>query len=88
MNSIKLRSLVLAIGSISPVLAYAEDTMFQFSLSDQSRWDYFSDQIMGGSEGKATLEQSNDQSVLRLTGSVSTANRGGFIQARTKLDTP
>lgn len=89
MNSIKLRALVLAIALISPALANAEDKILQFSLSDQSRWDYFSDQVMGGvSEGRATFEQSDDQPVLRLTGSVSTANRGGFIQVRTKLDTP
>jgi hypothetical protein len=88
MNLIKLRALVLAIALLSPALTNAEDSMIQLSLSDQSRWDYFSDQVMGGvSEGRATFEQKNYQSVLRLTGIVSTANRGGFIQARSKLDT-
>lgn len=61
--------------------------MISLSLSDKSRWVYFSDQVMGGvSEGKATFEQQDGAAVLRLTGSVSTKNRGGFIQARTKLD--
>lgn len=83
-----LRRLVLAIALIAPNLSKSEDAMIEFSLSDQSRWDYFSDQVMGGvSEGRATFEQSNEQPVLRLTGKVSTANRGGFIQARTKMDT-
>lgn len=73
---------------ISTMQAQAEDVMIQLSLSDQSRWDYFSDQVMGGvSEGRMTFEQIDNQTVLRLSGMVSTANRGGFIQARTKLDT-
>ena len=63
--------------------------MMQFSLSDRSRWAYFSDQVMGGvSQGRAAFEQADGQPVLRLTGTVSTANRGGFIQARAKLDAP
>lgn len=89
MNLIKLRVLILAIALISPVQTQAEDAMIQLTLTNQSRWDYFSDQVMGGvSEGRVTFEQIDSQSVLRLTGVVSTANRGGFIQARTKLDTP
>ncbi|MBS9718984.1 CIA30 family protein [Pseudohalocynthiibacter aestuariivivens] len=44
---------------------------------------------MGGvSEGSTTFETVGEKPVLRLTGRVSTANRGGFIQARTKLDAP
>lgn len=84
-----LRRLILALALISPAVVNAEDTMIQFSLSDQSRWEYFSDQVMGGvSEGNATFAEVDGQPVLRLTGAVSTANRGGFIQARTKLDAP
>lgn len=85
----QFRKLVLTIALVFPTLTNAEATMFQLSLSDPSRWDYFSDQVMGGvSEGRATFEQIGDQPILRLTGMVSTANRGGFIQARTKLDAP
>ncbi len=84
-----IRRLILAIALMSPVMTNAEDAMIQLSLSDQSRWDYFSDQVMGGvSEGRATFEQTDSQAVLHLTGRVSIANRGGFIQARTKLDEP
>jgi hypothetical protein len=44
---------------------------------------------MGGvSEGRATFDRIGEQPILRLTGRVSTANRGGFIQARTELDPP
>ena len=85
----KFRGLALAIVLAAPVVSYAEDAMIQFSLSDQSRWNYFSDQVMGGvSKGAASFDASGDQPILRLTGKVSTANRGGFIQARTKLDAP
>jgi hypothetical protein len=45
-------------------------------------WSYLADTVMGGvSEGQARLEGG----ALRLTGRVSTANRGGFIQARTEM---
>lgn len=45
-------------------------------------WSYLGDSVMGGvSEGAARIEGG----VLRLTGTVSTENRGGFIQARTAL---
>jgi len=45
-------------------------------------WSYLADTVMGGvSEGTARIEGD----ALRLSGTVSTANRGGFIQARTDL---
>lgn len=45
-------------------------------------WQYLADTVMGGvSHGAARIENG----ALRLTGQVSTANRGGFIQARTDL---
>ncbi|WP_050526081.1 CIA30 family protein [Pseudorhodobacter aquimaris] len=89
MRLINLRRLVLCVTLLTPLVVSAEDTMIQFSLSDPTRWDYFSDQVMGGvSEGRVTFETIDDRPVLQLTGRVSTANRGGFIQARTKLDQP
>jgi hypothetical protein len=46
-------------------------------------WIYLADTVMGGvSEGRASTENG----VLRLTGTVSTENRGGFIQARTYVN--
>jgi len=45
-------------------------------------WSYLADTVMGGvSEGSARIEDG----ALRLSGTVSTANRGGFIQARTEV---
>lgn len=64
------------------------DAMIQdLPLTDQTRWRYLSDQVMGGvSEGQARFETEGGGAILRLTGDVSTANRGGFVQVRRDLD--
>lgn len=57
-----------------------------FSGAPEARWEFISDQVMGGvSTGQVTLRQEDGQTVLHLSGSVSTENNGGFIQARLKL---
>lgn len=62
--------------------------MIGLSLSDQTRWTCFSDQVMGGvSVGGVRFEADAGLPVMHLTGTVSTANRGGFLQVRTMLDT-
>lgn len=49
-------------------------------------WNYVSDQVMGGvSVGSARLGTDNGDSYAHMTGDVSTANNGGFIQLRTSL---
>ena len=46
------------------------------------KWEYVSDQVMGGiSDGKAEIIDSEGL-FLRLSGDVSTKNNGGFIQVR------
>jgi len=48
-------------------------------------WRYLSDQVMGGvSEGGAEVADG----AIRLTGTVRTENRGGFIQVRTEIGAP
>jgi hypothetical protein len=50
-----------------------------------ARWSFFTDRVMGGrSEGRAVIGGTPPH--LHLTGTVSTANNGGFIQARQRLD--
>ncbi|CUH63067.1 Complex I intermediate-associated protein 30 (CIA30) [Thalassovita gelatinovora] len=89
MLSLNLRSLAVVVALLVPTSGFAEDDMIHFSVSDPTRWNYFSDQVMGGvSEGRVTFETVDEAPVLRLTGRVSTANRGGFIQARMMLDAP
>jgi len=51
----------------------------------ETPWRYLSDRVMGGvSEGRAEMADG----AIRLTGKVSTANRGGFIQVRAELAAP
>lgn len=53
-----------------------------FKAATASDWRVFSDQVMGGvSTGSARIVDG----ALHLTGSVSTANNGGFLQARLDL---
>ena len=57
-----------------------------FTGTPASRWEFITDQVMGGvSTGRVALESDSGQTVLHLQGVVSTANNGGFLQARLKL---
>ncbi|MGO1117952.1 CIA30 family protein [Rhodovibrionaceae bacterium A322] len=57
-----------------------------FHSSPDTRWEFISDQVMGGvSTGQVSFSESAEEASLRLQGSVSTENNGGFIQARLKL---
>lgn len=57
-----------------------------FSENSNIRWDYFSDQVMGGvSVGNFHIITEQAESYAQLSGDVSTENNGGFIQFRTNL---
>ena len=50
------------------------------------QWIYLADRVMGGiSEGTAQFEDQGIDQVIRLSGEVSTANNGGFIQVRSPV---
>lgn len=50
-------------------------------------WEFLADTVMGGvSTGAARRETVDGRAVLRLTGDVSTENRGGFVQMRSPVD--
>ena len=54
-----------------------------FTDHPEKRWQFFTDQVMGGiSEGGASVKLGPEGPYVRLEGSVSTANNGGFIQIR------
>ena len=83
---------VMLRGSVSP--AIAEGTMTgqtiieDFTMQPQSRWRFFTDQLMGGvSTGRIAFAQQDGASFALMTGHVSTTNRGGFIQMRLDLPT-
>jgi len=70
------------VGAMTLTLPVHAKEIESFSEAPAQRWDFFSDQVMGGvSTGRAAFPEG----ALRLTGTVSTANNGGFIQARLKL---
>lgn len=51
--------------------------------SISTNWEFVSDRVMGGvSSGKITFVNEDERSSMHLTGAVSPANNGGFIQAR------
>ncbi|OZA12972.1 MAG: NADH ubiquinone oxidoreductase, partial [Rhodobacterales bacterium 17-64-5] len=55
----------------------------------ETRWQFFTDQVMGGvSTGGVVFVQNDGESFARMTGQVSTENRGGFIQMRLELTAP
>ena len=73
---------------LSTSLGMGENKLIDdFSNKSQNRWQFFTDQVMGGiSEGNASLVSDKSGQYVRLEGSVSTANNGGFIQIRTDIN--
>jgi len=70
----------------SSVVFSKDQINIPFSEENARYWQYISDQTMGGvSEGQAILDKDGDMIFARLTGNVSTANNGGFIQIRTNF---
>ena len=56
------------------------------NLIQTSEWSYEADTVMGGvSDGIAELKGNGSDKTIRLTGKVSTANNGGFIQVRSSI---
>mgnify|MGYP000176056295 FL=1 len=56
------------------------------NLIKTGQWVYLTDRVMGGiSEGTAQFEDQGIDQVIRLSGEVSTANNGGFIQVRSPV---
>ncbi len=61
----------------------------EFAMHPETRWRFFTDTVMGGvSTGGVTFAEEEGRTHARMTGRVSTANRGGFIQMRMDLSTP
>jgi len=78
-------SVVLAMLCVSANATQLKDGMMR----SDSGWRFFTDAVMGGvSSGQVVSMQENDRPFARMTGRVSTANRGGFIQMRLDLVSP
>jgi hypothetical protein len=75
-------ALMLAALSGAGALA-SETTIDDFGNGAAGRWRFFADTVMGGvSTGRVEFLNENGAAFARMTGTVSTANRGGFIQFR------
>jgi hypothetical protein len=84
---------VLLGGALPPAVAETPlggDAMIEnFTMQPEDRWRFFTDQVMGGvSTGGMAFVQEDGRAFARMTGRVSTANRGGFIQMRLDLASP
>lgn len=83
-----LKTLIL-IALLTTGQAMAETVFDDFSGNANARWDYVADGVMGGvSSGRAEIRGSGADAVLRLTGTVSTDNNGGFLQVRRRFSDP
>ena len=72
-----------------PIQSHAEGPMSPYEPPPLTAYAFFTDRVMGGvSTGAARVVGAQGARHLRLTGTVSTANRGGFIQARVDIDAP
>lgn len=83
-----LKSLPVILVGVAVTTAQAQERVIvDITPASQSRWEFYTDQVMGGqSNGDIRFERDNEDTYIRLRGSVSTANNGGFIQARIKLE--
>ena len=71
---------------IFPFTLHGETMMENFNNSPENRWQFFTDQVMGGkSDGKLNFESEKNINFARMTGDVTTENNGGFIQFRAQL---
>ena len=63
---------------------FADDFLIDdFSNEASSRWEFIADGVMGGvSYGSVQFNHVEKNDVMTLSGTVSTENNGGFIQAR------
>ncbi len=75
-------AMMLTAGSV-----HAESTLdFPFTETSARYWQFVSDRVMGGvSDGTLRFSEENGRYFAHMTGEVSTANNGGFIQFRAGL---
>ena len=75
--------------SAAPLLSAEETSIEDLAMQPEAGWRFFTDAVMGGvSSGQVVFAQDDGQPHARMTGRVSTANRGGFIQMRLDLASP
>ena len=81
-----MKYIIIFILLVFSISTYSETTMENFKSSPENRWQFFTDQVMGGrSIGKLDFLSEENISFARMTGDVTTENNGGFIQFRAQL---
>ena len=81
-----MKYIIIFILLVFSISAYSETTMENFKSGPENRWQFFTDQVMGGrSIGKLDFLSEENISFARMTGDVTTENNGGFIQFRAQL---
>ena len=79
----QMRGLIFWVAHLWFALHFTSGAAMAENLINFGKWSFFSDTVMGGvSEGNAGYVNSDIGKALRLSGNVSTANNGGFIQVR------
>lgn len=77
--------ITLILSAYTPALA-SDMLIDDFKQQPETRWRFFADTVMGGkSSGQVQFENEEGHAHARMTGSVSIANNGGFVQIRMKL---
>ena len=85
-NLATLTLAALLFAAAAPPVWADKTTIEDFTMQPQTRWQFIADTVMGGeSSGQVTFMNEGGRSFARMTGRVSTANRGGFIQMRLDL---
>ena len=84
--TILIASLFVFHFSLPSIASEINKIIDDFTDNPEKRWQFYTDQVMGGvSEGRASVRLDSEGAYVRLEGSVSTANNGGFIQIRRNL---
>ncbi|MEP1201624.1 CIA30 family protein [Tateyamaria sp.] len=82
----KLAAVAFLLFGVPSQLIAEENMIDNFESQPETRWRFFADTVMGGvSSGQVAFERDGEAAFARMTGIVSTANNGGFIQIRTEL---
>jgi hypothetical protein len=83
-------ALAIVLTAAAALSARADETASEeTAMATDNEWRFFTDTVMGGvSTGRVTPMTEDGQGFLRMSGTVSTANRGGFIQMRRDLSVP
>lgn len=83
---IKLLAVTVALLGTAPSVDAGDMMIDDFLAQPETRWRFFADTVMGGvSSGEVSFLSEGDDTYARMTGRVSTANNGGFIQMRIEL---